>query len=107
MDNIIFYALQLVIVVAISLFTKYALPFLKAKVDMSKIEQIAYWVGKSVLAEEQTVIGEKEGPKRKAKVTEFLKKLLIKKNISISDEQLNTLIEAAVKAMNDGKEEKE
>lgn len=48
---------------------------------------------------EQTILGDKTGPEKKTIVTKFLKKQLQKKNISISDEQLNTLIEAAVYAM--------
>ena len=38
----------------------------------------------------------RRGPEKKAIVTKFLKEQLQQKNISISDEQLNTLIEAAV-----------
>ncbi|MDE7431022.1 MAG: phage holin family protein, partial [Lachnospiraceae bacterium] len=39
------------------------------------------------------------GIEKKAYVTEFLKEILIAKNIALSDEQLDVLIEAAVKQM--------
>ena len=42
---------------------------------------------------------EKNGQDKKAYVTEFLKEILIAKNIALSDEQLDVLIEAAVKQM--------
>ena len=39
------------------------------------------------------------GAEKKAIVTEFIKKLLLQKNIALSDEEINTLIEAAVRQM--------
>ena len=47
----------------------------------------------------QQVLWEKDGQDRKAYVTEFLKEILMAKNIALSDEQLDVLIEAAVKQM--------
>ena len=40
------------------------------------------------------------GPERKAIVTDFLKRVLQQKNIALSDEEIDILIEAAVKEMN-------
>ena len=48
---------------------------------------------------------DKTGPERKAKVVELLKNLLIKKNIAISDAELDAMIEAAVWAMKQAKKE--
>ena len=53
----------------------------------------------------QTIKASGAGTEKKAIVTEFLKEILTAKNISISDDQLDKLIEAAVFAMNNSKEE--
>ena len=47
----------------------------------------------------QQVYDAKPGPERKAIVIDLIRGMLIKKNIDISAEQLDMLIEAAVKAM--------
>lgn len=47
----------------------------------------------------QQVLTSKSGAEKKAIVTDLLKEMLTAKNISITDEQLNILIEAAVKQM--------
>ena len=75
----------------------------KELVENTKYEWILKWVELSVKSAEQTFLGDKTGQEKKAIVTEFIKGLLIKKNISISDEQLDTLIESAVFEMNGGK----
>ena len=56
------------------------------------------WAKYAVLKAQQ-VLWDETGKDRKAYVTEFLKEILIAKNIALSDEQLDVLIEAAVKQM--------
>ena len=58
----------------------------------------------AVDAAEQTIKASGAGAEKKAIVTEFLKEMLTAKNISISDDQLDKLIEAAVFAMKNSKE---
>lgn len=89
MNEIIFEIVKLVVMVV---------PFVKNKIGASKLELIAQWAKYAVLKAQQ-VLWSESGEDKKAYVTEFLKKLLIEKNISISDEQLDILIEAAVKQM--------
>lgn len=48
---------------------------------------------------QQQVLWKEDGKDRKAYVTQFLKEILIAKNIALSDEWLDVLIEAAVKQM--------
>lgn len=101
MNDVLFEILKAVVVLAVVLITRYAVPYLKQIVDNSKYELVVKMVDVAVKAAEQTI---KDGEKdKKTIVTEFIKSQLIQKNISISDEQLDNLIESAVYAMNEAK----
>lgn len=99
MNEILYEILKSVLVLVLILITRYAVPYLKQKVENSKYEWVVKWAEIAVKSTEQTIFGDKKGPERKAIVTEFIKKMLVQKNISLSDEQLNNIIEAAVFAM--------
>lgn len=99
MNEILYEILKASIVLVLILLTRYAVPYLKQMVENSKYEWVVKWAEVAVKSAEQTVFGDKKGPERKAIVTKFIKKMLLQKNISISDEQLNNIIEAAVFAM--------
>lgn len=98
MNDILFEVLKLVVMVAILVITKYAVPWIKTRIDTEKMSIVADWAKKAVLYAQQTMWSD-SGEDRKAIVTQFLKELLTAKNISISDEQIDILIEAAVKEM--------
>lgn len=98
MNDIIFETLKLVVMLAVLVFTRYLIPLVKNKVGNDKMETITKWAKYAVLKAQQVMQAE-TGAEKKAYVTEFLKKLLQAKNISVSDEQLDILIEAAVKEM--------
>lgn len=99
MNDILYEVLKSVVVLVLILITRYAIAYLKQMVENSKYEWVVKWAEVAVKSAEQTVFGDKKGPERKAIVTQFIKKMLLQKNISISDEQLNNIIEAAVFAM--------
>lgn len=98
MSDIVFEALKLVIMVVVLVVARYLVPWIKTRLDADKVEVIASWAKNAVLKAQQ-VYSSKTGTERKAIVTEFLKEILTAKNISLSDEQLDVLIEAAVKQM--------
>lgn len=100
MDELLFNIIKLLVIILITLVVRYGVPFLKQKLEDAKLSGVAKWVGKAVEAAEQTIKQPGAGVEKKAIVVKFLKEILTAKNISISDEQLNTLIEAAVFAMN-------
>lgn len=102
MNEILFEVLKAVVIISFMVLSAYGIPYLKALIEKSKYAQVVGWVGKAVLMAEQTVLGSKEGAQRKAIVIDFIKRLLLQKNISITDEQLSTLIEAAVFTMKKG-----
>lgn len=99
MHDILFEILKAVVVLVIILVSRYGIPYLKQLAENKNQEWIVKWVEIAVKATEQTVFGDKKGVERKAIVTKFIKKLLLQKNISLSDAQLDNLIEAAVFAM--------
>lgn len=99
MNDVVFEILKAVLVLVIILIAKYLVPWIKLQVEGTKHEWLLKWVELAVRSAEQTVLGDKTGPEKKAIVTKFLKEQLQQKNISISDEHLNTLIKAAVYAM--------
>ena len=98
MNDIIFEVCKVVVMIAVLVITRYLVPWLKEKIGADRMAQIEKWT-KYAVEMAQQVHWSQPGKDRKAIVTEFLREILTAKNISISDEQLNVLIEAAVKEM--------
>lgn len=98
MNEIIFELLKLVVMLAIFVTTCYLIPWIRGKIGQDKLNEIAKWANAAVLMAQQ-VYATKTGAERKAIVIDLLKDILIAKKISITDVQLELLIEAAVKAM--------
>lgn len=100
MNEILFELLKLVLIVSIIVGMEYFIPWVKESTNLAKHQILMEIVNAAVQYAEQTVLGAGSGAKRKEIVTQFLKNQLKAKNISISDEQLNALIESAVYTMN-------
>lgn len=98
MNDIVFEVIKVIVMVAMLVVVKYLVPWIREKIGADKMAEIEKWT-KYAVEMAQQVHWSKEGQDRKAIVTEFLKEILIAKNIAISAEQLDTLIEAAVKEM--------
>ena len=98
MNEMIFEVLRLVVLLAVFVVTCYLIPWIRGKIGQDRMDAVTGWVNAAVLMAQQ-VYHAKTGAERKAIVIELLKEILIAKNISISDSQLDMLIEAAVKAM--------
>lgn len=104
MSDIMLYLIKAVIVVSITIVMRYFIPWIREKIEASQYAWVAEWAATAVNAIQQTNWN-KTGPERKAKVVKLLKALLIKKNIAISDAELDAIIEAAVWAMKQTKKE--
>ncbi len=102
MREITLEALKLLIMVTVLVLTRFVVPWLKAKTSNETMQAVLDWTMQAVLAAEQAHQAQ-TGAERKYIVTEFIKQIMIQKNISLSDEELNTLIEAAVMQMNANK----
>ena len=98
MDSIIFEIIKVVVMVAVLVVTRYVVPWIREKIGDEQLAVAEKWVKYAVLKAQQVLWAE-SGEDKKAYVTQFLKELLTAKNIALSDEQLDVLIEAAVKQM--------
>jgi len=98
--DIILELLKLTIMIVALIFTRYVIPWFKAKTENETMHALIDLVSQAVLAAEQIHQAPGDGQKRKAIVTDFLKRVLQQKNIALSDEEIDMLIEAAVKEMN-------
>jgi LL-H family phage holin len=98
MNDIVFEILKLVVMVTAMVAARYLVPWIKTRLEADKVDLIASWATKAVLMAQQ-VFASEPGAEKKAVVTDFLKEILTAKNIALSDDQLDVLIEAAVKQM--------
>lgn len=98
MNDTLFKILQLVIMVCSFLISAFLIPWLKNKLGADKIALIENWVNNAVLATQQTKWDE-SGEDRKKSVVDFVHKMCAEHNINITDEQIDVLIQAAVKQM--------
>lgn len=90
--QILFYAIQLVVLVVLG----YVIQFLQTKLGNEKFKKAYNLVKNVVLAIEQT-LGSGNGADKKAEAVAIIKKMIGNK---LSDDEINILIEAAVKEMN-------
>ena len=98
MNEVLMEVLRLAIMIIVIIGYRYLIPWIREWTATLKGTEIEKWVRMAVLAAQQ-VMQSKSGAERKAYVTQFLKELLTAKNISLTDEQIDVLIEAAVKQM--------
>lgn len=103
MDEIMIKVIEFLLIVTITMVVRYGIPYAKSKIENEKLKTVLGWIEQSVAAAEQTVVG--KGSDRKEVVLAFARQILRKNNVSITDEQLETLIESAVYAMNQAKKE--
>lgn len=104
MNEILFEVLKAVIIISIMVIVRYAVPWIKEYTELAKNQTLMSLITAAVQYAEQTIRKEAgSGAEKKAIVTKFLKEQLSAKNISITDEQLNALVESAVYAMNEAK----
>ena len=93
MDNIIYYAVGLIIAIVTFLLGKYVFP--NIKINSDKIQIISSWVYKFVVSAKNQFEDEYTGSQKREYVTEQVKILCEKYKIELSDEQIRALIEDA------------
>lgn len=100
MNDILFEILKCVVIVSVAVITRYLAPYLSSKVKDTKYEEFIKTVMDAVKFAEQTM-GSGNGEEKKKIVVDFLTQLAIDKEINITSEQINVLIESAVFTMNE------
>lgn len=92
---------KLVLMILAALITRYLIPWIKAKTEGETISLICDWTAQAVLAAEQTH-GAGTGTEKKQIVREFIQKILAQKGVALTDEEIDIMIEAAVKQIQMG-----
>lgn len=98
MSDIVFEVIKLVVMLVALVAARYVIPYIKERIGADQMDTIAQWARYAVLKAQQVLWAE-TGEAKKEYVTEFLKELLKDKKITITEEQLDILIESAVKEM--------
>lgn len=91
-------ALKLIVMGVAILIARYLIPWLKASVDEYKMEQIITIIESGVQMAQQ-VHSEEPGAARKQIVINYVHRMLQEKGLTISEEELDVLIEAFVKQL--------
>ncbi len=97
MDTELFLQIVLAVISIIgAVITGLLIPYIKVKITAEKMAEIQRWVVVAVKAAEQLFPGAKLGSEKKQTVIDFL----ANKGVNLSMEELEMLIEAAVKELN-------
>ena len=103
MNDLILKALEFVVIVATIVIIRYVIPWIKGVTAYNE-EGIVYGIVQTAVQyAEQTMTG---GAVKKEAVMEYLFSIFQQKGIGIREDQLNALVEAAVYAMNQEKNNK-
>lgn len=102
----IFVLFRFVLLLVLAMVARYIIPYLQKLVENTELKYLRQVVNDAVMAAEQTISIPGAGAKKKEIVTKFIKEMLISKNISISNQQIDSLIESAVYMFNVGKKDK-
>ena len=103
MDEVTDILFKIVVSVLLVLVTKYLLPYLKTLREDARWNKLIDMVQTAVEAAEQTMTHPGSGANKKKAVIEFVSSWLSRQGIEVTSEELDKLIEAAVKRMNDAK----
>lgn len=82
---------QALITLITALITTFALPYIKEKLSVSKLEKLSFWVETAVKAAEQ-IFGSKTGLQKKEYVVNFL----LSTGIVVDIDEVTALIESSV-----------
>jgi len=99
MENVMYQILSLVLTIMGLVLTYYVVPWLKNKVSGEKLSTVEMWVNIAVSAAEQMKSAGIIVCDKKLYVIQFLKD----KGVTITDQELDALIEAAVYELNKAK----
>lgn len=98
MHDIIFTAVKLVVMILALIVSRYLVPWLKTHVQTNTLEAAANWAVQAVLFAQQ-VMKSSSGEEKKETVASFLEQIFKQRGLKISSEELDILIESAVKEM--------
>lgn len=104
MEERLFQVFLSIIPVLGAVITYFIVPYIKANVDSVKLAQYKEWAVSAVKTAEMLWNNTGHGTDKKQYVIDFLNKMFNSKKIVITEEQMNVLIESAVKEMKEQEE---
>lgn len=99
MDNRLFEIILALIPVVGTILTVYIIPLIKEKVGNEKLAKYEYWASMAVNCAEMIFKEQGMGADKKEYVVNFLNDMFNKKKVVITKEQIEILVESAVKEM--------
>ena len=99
MDKRLFEVILTLIPVLCTILTIYIIPFIKAKIGNENLATYEYWADLAVKTAEMLWTEARHGADKKQYVIDFLNDMFNSKKTIITKEQLEVLIESAVKNM--------
>ncbi len=103
MNDIFFKLFEALIIAIMAVVARYVVPFVKDQISHSQFAWAIDVAQTAVSAIEQQMGGKEFGQAKKSAAESLIKQILTEYNIAITDTQIDALIEAAVKSMNDEK----
>lgn len=99
MDNRLFEIILALIPVLGAIITYFIIPYIKTNMDSAKLAQYKEWATLAVKSAEMLWRETGHGEDKKTYVVNFLTEMFNSRKITITEEQMNVLIESAVKEM--------
>lgn len=99
MEDRIFELILAIIPVLGVILTSFIIPYFKEQIGNEKLNKYQEWVNMAVKAAEMIFTESGKGTEKKAYVVQFLTEQFNKNKVVITEEQMNILIESAVKQM--------
>lgn len=99
MDERLFQIVLAIIPVLGTIITVFIIPLIKEKIGAEKLAKYEYWADLAVKAAEMLWTETGHGEDKKQYVIKFLTNMFNKKKVVITEEQMNILIESAVKQL--------
>lgn len=99
MDQIMTTAIELVVLVFAVILGRYAIPFIKTRVDSDKLALISTWALKFVVSAENCFVGSGRGDEKRDQVTMWLKEKADELGLKLTEDQIRTILEDAYTTM--------
>lgn len=96
--------IDVILLVITSAIGRYLIPLVKTKLGQEKLQLLSQYAVKFVKLAEAMIDGEKKGDEKRAYVSELIFEEANKLHVNLTDDQIRSLIEDAVFALNNHKE---
>lgn len=99
MNEKLFEIVLMLIPILVAIITSFVIPFIKEKIGSEKLAKYEYWANLAVKAAEMMWAESGKGADKKQYVVDFLNNMFNKNKVVITEQQIEILVEAAVKQM--------